>query len=131
MGQLGLPLLPVFFPAIMRNILPDKIVPHWRAKREAQFGCTMEELEASRGGEQAWRAAEPAFDAAERLLKEHKKDEGPFLLGSQVCYGDFVLAGMAESMPRIEPVFHDRVVKGVPGLLELHQACSEWLKKDT
>lgn len=130
LGQVAFPLLGVLYPKIMRNVILPESVPVFRAKREKQFGCTVEEFEAAKGGETAWKGAEPGFAALTKFLKENKKDEGPFLMGSQVCYGDFILASMAEAAKRIEKEFYDRMMSNVDGMRELHEACGKWFEKD-
>ncbi|KAM3421471.1 hypothetical protein BST61_g1864 [Cercospora zeina] len=131
LGQILRPLLGVVYPLIMREVLLDDIVPYWRAKREATFGATVEEFEAAKGGEAAWQAAQPGLEAMEKFLKENKRDHGAFILGSQVCYGDFVIAAMAESMKRIRQDLYSRLVASCAGVQELHEACREWFEKDT
>ncbi|GIZ38529.1 hypothetical protein CKM354_000194500 [Cercospora kikuchii] len=131
LGQVARPLLGVFYPLIMLEVLLDDVAPYWRAKREAAFDCTIEEFEAAKGGEGAWQAAQPGFDAMEKFLKENKKDQGPFILGSQVCYGDFIIAAMAEAMSRINQALYDRLIASCAGVKELHEACREWFEKDT
>ena len=91
----------------------------------------MEEFEAAKGGEKAWKDAEPGFAAINRFLKEHKKDDGPFLMGSQVCYGDFVLAAMAEAVQRVGSDLYDRLISHCADVKELHEGCRQWFEKDT
>ena len=131
LGQLAFPLLGVLYPRIFRDILIDSVVPWWRAKREATLGCTIEEFEAAKGGEPAWKAAEPGIAAMQKFLTENKRDEGPFILGSQVCYADFIVAGMAEALRRIGQDLYDRVTSSCKGVKELHVACAPWFEKDT
>lgn len=131
LGQLAFPLLGVLYPRILRDVLLPEVVPGWRAKKEAAFGCTVEEFEAAKGGETAWKAAEPGFVAMAKFLKENKKDEGPFILGSQVCYGDFVIVAMAEALKRIGSDIYERAVASCEEIKELHEACGPWLENDS
>lgn len=125
LGGIAFPLLKILYPTIARNIVMDKYVDWWVEKKETMLGMTMQEFEAS-GGENAWKAAEPGFAALKEFLASNKKDEGPFLLGSQVCYGDFIIVSMLESMRQIGDGVFERVVSYDDQLRELHNACKEW-----
>lgn len=91
---------------------------------------SLDELEAKRGGEQAWKAAGPGLDALEALMREHKVDEGPFVLGSQVSYADFVVVAVLEGFRRIGQDLFDKVVDGREALRGVWEACGEWMVKD-
>lgn len=129
-GPLMAPLMAVCYPRIQRDILLLETVPSWTAKKEAGFGMSIEELEKTKGGETAWKSAEPGLEGMRKFLKVHKKDEGPFVCGSKLSYVDFVLASMMESFKRIGDDLYERLCENVPDLKPLHEACGEWLKED-
>ncbi|KAF7191996.1 Glutathione S-transferase-like protein ustS [Pseudocercospora fuligena] len=132
LGQVAPPLLGVLFPMIMRRMIPEDVVPTWRARREAGFGMTVEEFEAAKGGEKAWEAVKPGLENMSKFLKENKKDEGPFILGSQVCYGDFVIASLAEACKRIgKDDIYARLMRECPEAKILHEACGKWFERDS
>lgn len=130
LGQVVVPLIPVFMPRIARDMLVESSVPWFREAREKRFGISLEELERAKGGEQAWVAAQPGFEALRRFLTEHKQDEGPFVLGSQVSYVDFMLVSMAEAFRRIGGDLYEKFVSQDERLREVHQACRKWLGDD-
>ncbi|KAK4493945.1 hypothetical protein PRZ48_015131 [Zasmidium cellare] len=130
LGQLMMPIMAVCYPLIQRNVLVAETVPGWTAKKEAGFGMSIEELERTKGGEAAWKAAEPGFESLRRFLEENKRDEGPFVCGSQVSYVDFVVASMIESFKRIDGVLYERFCGNAPRAKVVHEACGEWLKED-
>lgn len=129
LGGIAFPLLKVLYPTIARNIILPHYVDTWVAGKEKMLGMSMQEFEAS-GGENAWKAAEPGFAALRTFLASNKKDQGPFILGSQVCYGDFILASMLESLRVIGDGLFERVVSYDEQLRELHVACGEWFVKN-
>jgi glutathione S-transferase len=105
-------------------------VAYFNAARAARFGMPLEELEAQRGGEKAWEAAKLGLDALEALMGEFKVDQGPFVLGSQVSYADFVVVAVLEGFRRIGQDLFMRIVEGREALREVWEACGEWLERD-
>ncbi|CZT16037.1 related to putative glutathione S-transferase [Ramularia collo-cygni] len=124
-GGIAMPMLKVIYPAIARNIIKEEYLDSWLAGKEPKLGMSMQEFEAS-GGESAWKAAEPGFVALKEFLASNKKDKGPFILGSQVCYGDFIIAALLESVRIIGDGLFERFVGYDEQLRELHEACGEW-----
>lgn len=125
LGRIAFPLLKVLYPTIASNIILPHYKDSWVEKKEAMLGTSMQEFEAS-GGENAWKAAEPGFAALKEFLASNKKDKGPFILGSQVCYGDFIIASMLESMRLIGDRVFEKAVGYDDQLKDLHTACGEW-----
>lgn len=117
-------------PLIPRHILRPSSIAHFNAARAARFGMALDELEATRGGEQAWEAAKPGLDALEALMGEYKVDEGPFVLGSRVSYADFVVVAVLEGFRRVGQDLFERIVGGREGLREVWVACEEWRERD-
>ncbi|KAK5681447.1 hypothetical protein LTS10_005977 [Elasticomyces elasticus] len=129
-GKTGFALLPVFMPRVVRTMIVESSVPWVREARQKAFGMSLEELEAAKGGERAWEAAKPGFVELRNLISDHKRDEGPFILGSVVSYADFVVVAALEGFQRIGRDIFDRLVSEVDGLAALHEACSQWTKDD-
>ena len=65
-----------------------------------------------------------------RLGRPHKRDEGPFILGSQVCYADFMAASVVEVFRRVEDGAFERMCGAVDGLKELHEGCAPWFRRN-
>jgi glutathione S-transferase len=124
------PIMPIVYAQIGRNIIPESYQEEWIKGKEAQFGCTMTEFEERAGGEKAWGAAEQGLKALGEFMKANKQDDGPFILGSQVCYADFILAALVESTIKIGGGLHERIVATEPQLKDLHEACRPWLEND-
>lgn len=119
-------------PRIPRAILRPESVEYFQAARAARFGMPLDVLEAERGGAKAWEAARPGLDALEELAKgeEFKDDSGPFVLGSEVCYADFVIVAVLEGFKRIEDDLFERIVEGREGLRGIWEGCERLLKRD-
>lgn len=130
LGRTMGPLVPVFMPRIARDKLVESSVPWFQEARKERFGMSLDELEQTKGGEQAWEAAQPGFEKLKQFLTDHKQDEGPFVLGSQVSYVDFVLASSMEALRRIGNDMYKRFVSHDERLRELHEACGPWFEGD-
>ena len=116
----------------VRRCLPERSAKFFLEDRERRFGISLEDLSTFKG-EEAWKAGETSGGAFEQLkneLHKHKKDDGPFILGSQVSYGDFIIASMFESMRRVDKQLFDRLVGYDSSFKRLHEVCQPWLEKD-
>lgn len=130
LGKITFPLIPVFMPRIGRDIVPESAAAWFQETRSKRFGMPLAELEAQKGGDSAWEAAKPGLDELREFLRAHKRDEGPFVLGSEVCYADFVIVSMMESLRRIGPELFEKFVGENEELRALHGACGKWMEKD-
>jgi len=128
-GQATFPIIPVFMPRIARSAILPSSVPWFLEARSKMFGMPLDELEKVRGGEGAWEAAKPGIEALGRLMREKKVDEGPFILGSQVCYADFVIVALLQGLRTIGQDLFDRFVGYAPELRTVWEACEPWLRK--
>lgn len=69
---------PVFIPRIPRFMLNPRSAEYFERTREARFGMSLSQLEKEKGGESAWKAAEPKWKELGTLLKA---EGGPFFMG--------------------------------------------------
>lgn len=128
--KLARPMIPAFMPRIARDLVTLDSQEYFYKSREAMLGMPLEQAERERGGEQAWKAAEPGIKELGDFLKAHKKDEGPFVLGSEVCYADFVVASLFETLSRIGKDIHEKLMSYDENFVKLHEACKPWMEKD-
>ena len=112
------------------NLITEPEHAWFRADRERRAGKSLEQWEADSGGESAWTAAQPGLERLAKLLKEHKRDEGAFMLGSQVCYADLMATSLVEFYRRIDQSLFDRLTASVDGLKELYSACAPWFERN-
>ena len=132
LGKIAGPLLPVFMPRIGRDMIVEECHDWFQDARAKRFGMPLGELERTRGGEQAWEAIRPGLAELVGFVKEQKQDKGPYILGSQVCYADFLIASTIEALRRIGEDLYEKMVKlsGDDTLQQLHEACQKWMKED-
>ncbi|KAK3341879.1 hypothetical protein B0T25DRAFT_355212 [Lasiosphaeria hispida] len=77
--------------AVYRRLLSDASRPHWRRTREVIGAMTAEQLARDDlEPEWRWAEAEPLLKEVTALLKENA--DGPFFLGRELSYVDFVWA---------------------------------------
>ena len=76
--QCVMPLGPVFIPRVPRFMLNSRSAEYFERTREARFGMSLSQLEKEKGGESAWKAAEPKWKELGTLLKA---EGGPFFMG--------------------------------------------------
>lgn len=72
------PIAPIFLPRVPRFALNPRSAEYFERTREAAFGMTLSQLEKEKGGESAWKAAEPKWKELGNLLKA---EGGPFFMG--------------------------------------------------
>lgn len=132
MGKAIGPLIPVFMPRIGRDVIVERSHDYFQKARAKRFGMSLDELEKAKGGEQAWEAARPGFQELKQFLRTEKVDSGPFVLGREVCYADFVVCSAVEALRRIGPDLYEKAMEvfDAEELRKLHEACSPWLKED-
>lgn len=124
--------LPLGLPTLVNECLPERSAKFFSEDREKRFGISLDDL-ANLKGEELFSAAEAPGGILEQLkdeLHKHKKDDGPFVLGSQVSYGDFIIASLFESLARVVPRLYERVIGYDDSFKKLHDVCKPWLEKD-
>lgn len=70
--------MPVTVPRVPRVILNEESLEHCRRKWDERYGMSLDELEKTKGGEQAWEAAREPWGVMADILKRRG---GPFVLG--------------------------------------------------
>ena len=130
--QAALQAYPLALIICVRRCLPERSAEFFLEDRKKRIGISLEDL-AKFKGEESWQAGEAPGGAFEQLkdeLHKHKKDDGPFVLGSQVSYGDFVIASFFESIERVDKQHYDRMVGYDESFKRLHEVCRPWLERD-
>ncbi|KAL7939379.1 hypothetical protein V8C35DRAFT_286474 [Trichoderma chlorosporum] len=126
------PIYPILMCKISQVILTEKSYDYWVGQYTREFGMTLDEYERQFGGEKAWAAAQPALSELTAILKEGQAD-GPFFMGKDVSYADFVWAGGLIFVKRTdEGVFQELLNRtGDRAAHErLFEACAPWLKRN-
>ena len=76
------------------------------------------QLESEKGGPDSWNAAKPHLDEITAMLKEDSS--GPYFLGRQVSYVDFVWGGFLIFMQRIGSDVWEALLKTVGEDADVH-----------
>jgi len=129
-GKVLGPLMPMIFPRARRDVICEASSDWFKQDRERRLGAPEEQYEKERGGEGAFEKAKPGQQELAEFLKKTKEDDGPFVLGSRVSYPDFVLAARCEFLKYVGKDVYDRVIGGVAGLPELHEACAPFFERN-
>ena len=98
--------------------------------RKRRLGMDVWELERSKGGERAWPGAVEKLRELQAFLRDHKKDEGPFVLGSAVSYADLVIIALFESLKRVRKDAYEKIMAFDQDFKKLHEAGKKWTEKD-
>ena len=122
---------PIYFTLIPRNILNKASHEHWYRTRNVYAGMPLDQFWNEKGGETAWKAAEPHIRDITAMLKE--KPEGPFFEGKTVTYADFYWTGFLIFLQRMgEEVFDELLKRSGDEKVHLEhlKACEPWTKRN-
>jgi glutathione S-transferase len=130
--SVGKALAPIAIPRVPEMLLNPESEEYFRRTRRGRFdGIELVDLARSeRAGEAAWEGAEGGLKDLVAILGEN--GGGPFVLGEEASYADFVLAGFWAFMKKLdkEGDLFGRVM-GVDGAFGRHwEACQPWLERD-
>ncbi|SPQ17684.1 b5c5e312-99ed-4ce0-a515-0ea22776eefb [Thermothielavioides terrestris] len=89
--RLQVALRPVYMPRVPRLLLAEGSAAYFRATRAALVGMELDAFEAANPEAGVWDTVEPLLREVTALLEE---EGGPFFLGAQVSYADFVWGGL-------------------------------------
>lgn len=115
------------------KILPERSATFFAEDRKKRFGISLEELAKAKGGAAGWEAARAPggpLDKLRDVLTKHRRDEGPFALGSQVSYGDFIAASLFECLERTDIDSYHQLMSFDDQFKTLHNKCRPWLQRD-
>lgn len=123
-------LRPRLLPAVQRGVLREPSASWFADDRARRFGKSLDQLEHEEGGEKAWNAVKPALDGLKSNMEKHCIDDGPFVLGSVVSYGDFLVAGVFEWIRRADVGLFEKIITFSQVFKSHHEACGPWLARD-
>lgn len=127
MGEVFMSLVPYLLP-LSAQIVALEDMNWFKEDRAKRFGMTVDEaFHTHKDGSSYFEAAKPGFEKVVQVLKAHKIDQGPFILGSQPCYADFYLVATLQMFSQIGEEGYEEFIKYAPAeLRQLHEACREW-----
>lgn len=118
----------VYIPAVPRELLNPPSAEYFYRTRQEMVGAPLPDFEKSdKGGENAWKAAEPHIRELAGLYRENSG--GPFVLGKDVSYVDFVLVAWLKLFDCIGKL-EDLKRWGGEELLILYDASRQWLERE-
>ena len=128
----GKALAPIAIPRVAEICLNPESEEYFRRTRKERFGGVelVDLARSEAAGEVAWEGAEGGLRDLVGILGEHAG--GPYVLGEEASYADFVLAGFWVFLKRLdkEGDLFGRVM-GVDGAFGGHwEACQPWLERD-
>jgi len=119
---------PVFMPGVPKTFLNPPSRDYFVRSRETAIGMSLDEY-AAKNTDQAWEDAKPFVKEVAGIYGEHA--EGPFLMGNQVSYADFMVVGMLRMLDRLGVVDKIFAMDGGDKLKEVYEASAKWLERDT
>ncbi|KAM0273615.1 hypothetical protein ACHAQH_008209 [Verticillium albo-atrum] len=121
------PIMGVLIPNVASECLNDASRPYFEETRREMFGMPLDEVRRTKGGDESWEEARPAFAKIAALLRE---TEGPFFLGGTVSYADMIFVGALQFIRRTagEGKFQ-RALGYEVEVQRLYEACGEWLER--
>ena len=108
------------------RILSPEAQAYFRRTREPRIGGQKLEMLLDCEDE-AWEDAEGGLREINSLLLTNK-DRGPFLLGEQVSYADFFIAGFLQLVRVVDEELWKRFCE-YSGFREIYEACTQFMKK--
>lgn len=91
------------------------------------FGVKVEDLK-KEADDTTWEEVRPVLEEIGSVLREKG---GPFVLGEEVSYADFILVGGMQFLRRTEERYYQGFVAADEAFGRLFEACRPWLEKDT
>ncbi|RMD40240.1 hypothetical protein DV735_g4892, partial [Chaetothyriales sp. CBS 134920] len=99
----------IFMPLTPERLLSEPAKAYWHKTREEWVGMPLSQFAAERGGQRAWDALQPHLQEATALLKADQS--GPFFLGTEVSYADFVWAAFLIWLQRLGQDVWDKALE--------------------
>lgn len=121
------PLAPIAMPRIPRDLLNEPSAAYFHETRSKRFGMPLEDFERSDKARTAWETARPGMEEIKQLL--HEDESGPFIMGKEVSYSDFILAGLWQFAKRLGDLF-DNGMAFDESFIRHYEACKPWLERD-
>jgi glutathione S-transferase len=124
-------LRPIVLPRVPVMLLNPRSAEYFERTRAEIFSMPLSELEKSdQAGENGWKKAEVGFEGIKAMLEEN--NDGPYVLGKEVTFADFILAGLWTMLERVDrdgDVF-GRTIGFDESFRRHYEACKGWLERD-
>lgn len=126
-GMVG-PSRGLWMPLVPKNVLLPKCAEYFTRTREEIYcgGISLEEYRENQDYEEIWANMLPGIKGLGGVLK---REEGPFIKGTEVSYWDFKIVGYLHFLNRVHKPFHDKLIGFEPALGRLYEASTKWLER--
>ncbi|KAF2098285.1 hypothetical protein NA57DRAFT_57446 [Rhizodiscina lignyota] len=117
---------PVWMAKVPAALLNPPSAEYFLRTRSEQVGQPLLEYGKEKGGDQAWNNAEPAIKDLVALLKE---TDGPFFMGNEISYADFVITSALYFIRRIDEADYEKIVSHDESLVKLMDATAKYFER--
>jgi glutathione S-transferase len=117
---------PIFMPQVPKKFLPPRSAEYFVSTREKSVGMSLDEY--AKGAPKGWEDAKPHVSTLGEMYREN--EAGPFLMGKEVSFSDFVVVGFLRMMDRLGIVDKFWEMDGGKELQSVYQACGKWFERD-
>lgn len=125
-------LRPLALPRVPTTLLAKPSAEYFFHTRQEMFGMGLPDLAVTNEAQHAIRNARPHLYGLKKVMTENKRTgEGPFVLGKEPSFADFVVAGafsFLKDLDRLGDLF-DPIVCSDPVFEEHWKACQPWLER--
>ena len=124
-------LAPIGMPRIPEKLLNPASQPYFNETRAKRLGMSLKDLAVSdRAGESAWTNAQAPLEELKGMLYEN--GDGPYVMGQQVSYADFILTGFWRFAALLDENgdFMGRGMSFDEAFPKHYDACKKWLERD-
>jgi glutathione S-transferase len=122
---------PIFVQILPKvpELLPERSQEYFYKTRHEAFGKPLSEVhkEAMANAEESWQAAEGPLQETADLLKKH---DGPFFLGQNVSYADFIFVSALFFVKRLDEQAYQRMISFDPAFTKIFEASRQWFTRD-
>lgn len=124
-------LAPIAKPRVPEMVLNPNSIEYFQRTRSKRHGMSLEELARSElAGEAAWTEAAKGLAQLRGVLTEDQA--GPYVMGAEPGFADFVLAGVWRFMQVLDRDgdLFGRLMKFDESFAKHFAACEKWLERD-
>ena len=131
-------LRPMALPRVPTTLLSTESSKYFFETRKEMFGMSLPDLAVTDAAQHAVRNARPHLEELRRVMNESRESEGPFVLGAEVSFADFVLAGAWSFLAELDRFvglgergdLWGAVSQLFPEFKEHLEACRPWMERN-
>lgn len=120
---------PIAMPRVTTMLLNPSSAEYFEETRAKRFGMPLYELAKSEKARDALPNAQPALGEIKAIL--HENAGGPYILGKEPSFADFVLAGLWRFTELLDKDgdLHGQIIKFDGRFSTHYEACKQWMQK--